>query len=335
MKFHRTITVAAALLVPVLAEAERVNLILDTDIGNDIDDTLALAMIHAVESRGEVDLLAVTTTKDNRFAGPFADLINTFYRRPNIPIGVVHNGKTPEDSPMIRIPAERKGTGGGLVYPHRLLDGLQAEEAVHLLRRTLEQHADGSVTIAQIGFSTNLARLIESEGGLELVRHKVKTLYAMAGNYAKPEPEYNIYTDPEAARILLERWPTPIVFSGFEVGSAILFPHEAIAGGFPYAVNHPVAEAYRIFLPKLDDRPAWDPTAVLEAVRPGRYFELSPAGRVSLGPKNITVFDKDPQGRHRYLIVNPDRVAEIRQLLADLVTEPPSVQPHDGRQQDR
>ena len=331
MKFKSIAALAIALLIPVLAKPEPVHLILDTDIGNDIDDTLALAMIHALENRGEVELLAVTTTKDNRFAGPFVDLVNTFYGRPDIPIGVVHNGKTPDDSPMIRIPAERKDGSGHLVYPHKLADGSQAEEAVHLLRRILESRADNSVTIAQIGFSTNLARLVESQNGLDLVRRKVKTLYAMAGNYERPVPEYNIYTDPEAARILLERWPTPIVFSGFEVGSAILFPHEAIATGFAYAANHPVADAYRIYLPKLDDRPAWDPTAVLEAIRPGRYFELSPAGRVSLGPKNSTVFQGDSQGNHRYLIVDPARVPQIRQLLADLVTEPPCFQAHSSR----
>ena len=55
---------------------------------------VALAMIHALESRGEAKLLAVTVTKDNRWAAPFIDAMNTFYGRGDIPIGVVHNGKT-------------------------------------------------------------------------------------------------------------------------------------------------------------------------------------------------------------------------------------------------
>src|SRR6185437_11217193 len=82
-------------------DAEPVRLILDTDIGNDVDDALALAMIHALETRGDVRLLAVTITKDNHYAAPFVDLVNTFYGRPDIPIGVVHNGKTKEDSAML------------------------------------------------------------------------------------------------------------------------------------------------------------------------------------------------------------------------------------------
>ena len=43
-------------------------LIFDTDIGNDVDDVLALGMIHALESRGECELLAVTITKDHELA---------------------------------------------------------------------------------------------------------------------------------------------------------------------------------------------------------------------------------------------------------------------------
>ena len=38
----------------------------DTDLGNDVDDAMALAVIHALESRGECELLCVTLTKDNR-----------------------------------------------------------------------------------------------------------------------------------------------------------------------------------------------------------------------------------------------------------------------------
>src|SRR5205085_10721966 len=84
--------------------ADPVRLILDTDIGNDVDDALALAMIHALQNRAEVRLVAVTITKDNRYAAPFVDLVNTFYGCPDIPIGVVHNGKTRESAPMLEMP---------------------------------------------------------------------------------------------------------------------------------------------------------------------------------------------------------------------------------------
>lgn len=42
----------------------------DTDIGNDVDDVLALGMIHSLESRGLCRLLSVTITKDHYLSDP-------------------------------------------------------------------------------------------------------------------------------------------------------------------------------------------------------------------------------------------------------------------------
>ena len=130
---------------------EPVPLILDTDMGNDIDDALALALIHALQNRGEVKLLAVTTTKDNRWAAPFVDLEKTSNGRPDIPIGVVHNGKTPEDSKYLQQTAERRDGSGHYLYPHRVKSGADAADAVELLTKTLTTQPDHSVTIAQMG----------------------------------------------------------------------------------------------------------------------------------------------------------------------------------------
>ena len=52
-------------------------IIFDTDIGNDIDDVLALALLHELADRREVEILAVTISKDNPWCAPHVDLINT------------------------------------------------------------------------------------------------------------------------------------------------------------------------------------------------------------------------------------------------------------------
>jgi inosine-uridine nucleoside N-ribohydrolase len=304
--------------------AVAVPLILDTDIGNDIDDALALGLIHALESRGEVRLLAVTITKDNQWAAPYVDLVNTFYGRPDIPIGVVHDGKTSQNSDYLMKPAQRRDSAGHYIYPHRLLSGTDAPDAVSLLRQVLDRQEDHSVVIAQIGFSTNLARLLQSDGGTALVSRKVKLLALMGGNFEKAEPEYNVYTDPAAAAYLFSHWPTPMVFSGFEIGLQVKFTHQSIVQDFNYTSNHPIAEAYNIFLPKGDDRPSWDPTAVLYAIRPDHgYFELSSPGNVSLGPKNTTVFTAASDGKCHYLILPPGEAAKVQAMLEALVSQPP------------
>ena len=108
---------AVLLLLAPASAADPVRLIFDTDIGNDVDDALALAVIHALQSRGEAQLLAVSITKDSKSAAPFIDLVDTFYKRPNIPIGMVKGGKTTDDTPMIRVPVERKNGAGGICIP--------------------------------------------------------------------------------------------------------------------------------------------------------------------------------------------------------------------------
>src|ERR1700727_829088 len=113
------------LLLACAVVSAQVPVISDTDMGNDIDDALALALLHALESRGECRIVAATITKDNPWAAPYTDLVNTFYGRPNIPIGMVKgSGVTPEDSPMIRVPAQDKR------YPHKLASGADAPDAV-------------------------------------------------------------------------------------------------------------------------------------------------------------------------------------------------------------
>ncbi len=307
-----------------------VKLIFDTDIGNDIDDALALAMIHTLADRAEVDLLAITVSKDNPWAAVYVDLVNRFYGRPDVPIGAVRNGKTPDDGNYVRTVAERK-VDGKVVYPRTLKSGADAPEAVGVLRRALAAQPDGSVVIVSVGFMTNLARLLDSSpdadsplNGMELVKRKVKLYVSMAGAFGpNAEPEYNVFIDIDAARTVFERWPTPIVASGFEIGVAILYPAESIEKDFGYVANHPIAEAYRAFEKMPYDRPTWDLTAVLYAIRPDRgYFGLSPNGRITLDDKNVTRFTPDTSGMHRFLTVTPEQIIRVREACTLLASAP-------------
>src|SRR5437899_2640020 len=187
----KRLTVVLALAVA-SALAQSTPVIFDTDMGNDVDDALALAMLHALESRGECRLVAVTLTKDNPWAPVYVDMVNAFYGRGQIPVGMVRGGVTPENSPMIQSPAERRRADGSLVYPRRLASGAEAPEAVALLRRVLSAEKDGSVVIVQVGFSTNLARLLDSPEDIALIKKKVKLLSVMAGNFVEPKPEFNV-----------------------------------------------------------------------------------------------------------------------------------------------
>lgn len=314
-------------------------LIFDTDIGNDCDDVLALAMIHALQSRGECKLLAVTITKDHELAAPFADSVNTFYGRGDIPIGVCRSGVTPEEGKFNGLASE--ADGGQLRYPHDLKSGKQAPSAVDVLRKALVDAEDASVIICQVGFSTNLADLIESPAddispltGMELVKQKVRLFSVMAAAFAKipdrktgePKPyrEYNVFKDIPAARRLFSKWPTPIIWSGFEIGLNLTYPHESIERDYGYVAHHPVAEAYVRYIPPPHDRPTWDLTSVLVAVRPDHnYFDISPAGQVTVLEDGYTTFEAKEGGRDRYLILRDDQKARATEALTLLSSEPP------------
>ncbi len=314
------------LALPALLAAGPARLIFDTDVGNDIDDALALAMVHAFQSRGEATLLAVTVTKDNPWAGPYVDIVNTFYGRPQIPVGTVRNGKTKDDGNYIR-----KIAAGG-VYPHQLKTGNDAPDAVNLLRRTLVAEADGTVVIVQVGFSTNVARLLASTpdaisplAGRELVNRKVRLVSVMGGEFASGDGrgEYNIVTDVLSARAMFSECPVPIVASGYEIGERILYPAKSIQEDFGYVAHHPVAEAYRLYEHMPYDRPTWDLTSVLYAVRPG-IFGVSEPGHITVLDKGRTAFTPDPQGLHRYLTASQAQRDQALALMTELVPAPPS-----------
>jgi inosine-uridine nucleoside N-ribohydrolase len=311
-----------------------VPLIFDTDMGNDVDDAMALAVIHALQSRGECRLLAVTLTKDNRYAAPFVDLVNTFYGRGEIPIGMLEAGATPEDGRYIRqvVTAE---DGGAPRYPRTHPEDGPWPEAVGLLRRVLAAQPDGSVVLVQVGFSTNLAGLLGSGpdahsalSGPELVRRKVRLLSVMAGRFdpgGADFREYNLVNDLPAARRVFADWPTPTVCSGWEIGDAIQQPPAGMQHDYAYVPHHPIQDAYAHYRGLENAQPTFDLTSVLQAVRPDRdYFTVSEPGRIEVLEDGRSRFHPADGGRDRVLRVTPEQIARAGEALALLSSQPPS-----------
>lgn len=335
-----------------------INVIFDTDMWSDIDDALALAMLHALQDRHEIHLAAVTVSTADKWCASYVDLVNTFYGHPQVPIGLVRQGVDlatfQRIYPGIRWPVTRytellsqeRGHNGALLYPHRLIDGTKAPEAVALLRKTLAAQPDGSVVMIQVGYSTNLARLLDSAGdptsalnGADLVRRKVRLLSVMAGNFAasaaggpgpaRGAPEFNLESDVPSAQKLFVNWPTPIVASGFEVGKALLYPAVSIERDFSYVAHHPISETYRTYVEETSGKwphahPTFDLTAVLYAVRPDRdYFSLSKPGRITVLDDGGSRFDEAESGPHRYLILSEGQQARTLEAMVMLVSQPP------------
>lgn len=311
-----------------------VKLIYDTDMGNDVDDALALGVIHALQDRGECELLAVTITKDEPLSAPFIDAVNTFYGRPDIPIGAVKDGPTRQPSKFT--PIVHHTDGDALKYPHDLKSSDDAPDATALLRQVLAAQPDQSVVIAQVGFSTNLSRLLETEGdshsplnGRDLAAAKIRFISVMAGAFKphndRPHPEYNVVKDIPAAQHLTRDWPTPIIYSGFEIGLETALYQDSLKFDYRYEKDHILEVAYRHYNNEYHDQPSWDLTSVLYAVRPDRgYFDLSPVGRVHYDDEGYTYYREDPKATHQYLIASPGQAERVKEALAALASQPPA-----------
>ncbi len=330
-------TLMAAVLTDVfpVSAAEAPGLIYDTDICGDCDDVLALGMIHALQSRGACKLLAVTVSVDNDLAAPFVNAVNTFYGRGDIPIGVVGKGGAVEQSKYLGL-VEQREHDGRFRYPHSLLSGKDAPPASQVLRKVLAAQADQSAVIAQVGFSTNLARLLDTDAdeystlsGIELVKRKIKLLSLMAGAFQPIDgnedyQEYNVMRDIPSCQKLAERWPTPMVFSGFEIGIALPYPATSIKRDYGYVPHHPLAEAYIHYIPPPHNRPTWDLTAVLFAVLGDRgYFDVSPRSRATIHQDGSCRFEETSQGFHSYLILRPEQQPRVLEALVQLSSQPP------------
>ena len=329
--FFLTILFAASMFA-----AEPVRLVFDTDLGNDVDDAMALAIIHALQNRNECELLAITTTKDNQYVVPIANLLNTFYGRPGIPIAVVKNGAAKEDGKYNRQVLELKDEAGNPRYPRSLTpeDSANLPEAVPFLRKLLAEAPDNSVVLVQVGFFTNFARLLDTSAdsispltGKELIAKKVKLLSLMAGAFAeqyKEHREYNVVNDIPSAKKLVAEWPTEMVFSGFEIGDWIQHPPASMKEDYGYMKYHPLKDAYHFYRGLENWQPMFDLTSVLYTVRPNRgYFDLSPPGTVTVQDNGVTTFAANEGGKHRYMIVNPQQIAMVREAFVQLCSEPP------------
>ena len=286
--------------------------IFETDMGNDIDDALALDMLYKFMDQGKVNLLAVCSNKDSKYSAGFIDIMNTWYGYPDIPIGRIVDGVNPENK---RTRDYTKAVyemeiNGFPAFARSVKDIEKLPDAVRLYRKVLAQQPDHSVTIISVGFFTNIGRLLDSEGdeysplsGKRLVTQKVKKLSIMAGSFGeRPIAEFNVVRDIANAQKVFSEWPTPILVTPFEIGIQVEYPGESILDDFHWAGNHPVVESYKAFKKMPYDRPTWDLIAVLNALdsRP-EFFSRSEKGRISVDEKGFTKFSGGKKGSHSYI----------------------------------
>jgi len=314
-------------------KTETVKVIIDTDMGNDVDDVMALEIANNFVDAGAMDILGITLCKEQSTSVEFVDMIDTWCGHPDIPLGIIKNGpKCKVDDFCSRICQLHKDNGEPLF--ERSLDRYDNLPEAHILmRKLLAAEPDHSVVITALGFSTNLARLLETEPdeysplcGKDLVRQKVKTLVHMSGLFVdEPNPEFNTRMDVPSAIKVAQEWPTTITYSPGEVGSRIQFPVGEIEANLGFDEPNLVVEAYKRFRTMPYNTKCYDPTSILYAVTgTGYWFNVSPWGNVNISEIGVTRLEKDPEGTRRHLMINDEQVDRMREFFVAILKEKPA-----------
>ena len=310
--------------------AQRMNVIFETDMGNDVDDALAIDMLYKYNKQKRINLMAVMLNKEGEFPPKYIDLLNTWYGQKRIPIGVSPRA----DKSLVagtnytQVVCEKLNEKGKPLYKRSIKDYSKLLSAVKLYRKLLAKAEDASVTIVSVCFSTNLALLLDTKAdeyspltGKELVAQKVKRLVTMAGHIENPKyAEYNVVNDVAACQCVFNEWPTPIYMSPFELGLQVRYPAQSIENDFTWTKHHPIVDSYKVYLKKIEDRPTWDLTAVLYAIDPQQFFNISPAGKIVVTNEGYTHYKQDAAGKHFYLFITPEQAKAILEYFVTMVT---------------
>jgi inosine-uridine nucleoside N-ribohydrolase len=195
-----------ALAGPALVAAERpIPVILDTDIGDDIDDALALAL--ALQSP-ELDVRAVNTVLQHRERR--ADLvwkILALYGRTDIPVGMG------AEQPLLTRPRTGPVRQTAALGPEERMPDARRHNGIQLLIDTC-MNAPEKVTLVAYGPLTNLALALKAE---PRIQQKIARLVLMNGLYFRRiGVEYNTERDPEAASIVFNSG-LPVTAVGLDV----------------------------------------------------------------------------------------------------------------------
>ena len=297
-----------------------VKIIFDTDISGDWDDVGATATLHGLSDLGEAEILGMCVSAGGyaaKWAPLCLDAINTFYNRPNIPIGIVKNiGST--SSVYLKEIAEN--------FPN----DIQAEDvwdATELYRKILSEQADTSVVIVSVGYLTNIQDLLQSKSdkysdldGIILVNKKVKRWVCMGGKFPKGG-ESNLWSEPAASKYAIENWPRPILFSGIKIGNVITSGMSFVRT----SADNPARRAYEICTGYVGgSHSSWDQTAVLAAIRnPSQYWEVVSNGYMAItDDKASNEWMLSPDKGHSYLKIK-GKEKEIQQDINDLMADVP------------
>ena len=259
-----------------MKESNRPRIILDTDLGGDIDDLGAVAVLHELADRGECEILGIVSDTPQRHAIGCIDAVGLYFGR-RVPVGRPAWPLVMQDTYADTVARATPG----------VLDGEDAPEAVALLVELLRGAPDASVVVATIGQLWHQLALVQQHA--DLVRRKVRRYVVMGGYTPLPptseggrptraETNFAANGRPGVTADFLDACPVPVVFCGFEAGNrdygyATGDDINGLPDGHPVKVGYldffarPPKWCAKVRADRVQPWSIWDQITVLHAVR--------------------------------------------------------------------
>lgn len=271
-RFSLTVVLAAfVLLMSRFALAAPVNIILDSDMADNVDDVGDQAVLWALANSGQANVLAVITSSTNDYSAATARVMANYFGHPNALIGAYQGNIPNNPSANFSYYTQQVVSQFGLPGDTRA----NYTDAVKAYRQALAGAANNSVYIVAGGFYEGLSGLLQSGPdsissltGSQLVAQKVIALVSASGIFPDSgnNPTSNFAFDPDGASFVFANWPVAIVSVGNEVGGDVITGPAASAD----PSQNPVKFAYHQYCQNQscsDTDPAWTQVALLYAVR--------------------------------------------------------------------
>ena len=302
---------------------KNLNFVLDTDVGCDCDDIIAIAYLIYAKRKFGFNFKAITHSNGAGATGLSAIAsVFTFYGEELPPLGE-EKGKFVNDTTSYAYAMENKfGKYDGKIYP-----------AKDLLRKTLAECEDDSVVICAIGPFTNIANLLLSTGdeysplsGVKLVKKKVKKLVVMAGQFDKHVAEWNVKVDVTASQNMANLCPVPTYFLPFEVGENMITGGPIIAScGEDNPVSLSLIKMHFGDVDKIGGRHSWDPASAVYAIEGVKdFFIESESGKVTVDDEGQTTFTPSENGLHKILNLKQKGTLDelqLKKVVADYIND--------------
>jgi purine nucleosidase len=293
--------------------------ILDTDIGSDVDDAMALALILGTP---DLDLIGITTVYGDtalraRIARRYASLA-----RRDVP---VHAGIADPTSGRDVWWAGHEGS----LHDDLDTESIEPTPAVDFLLRSAGAHG-GDLDIIAVGPLTNIAAAINADPNFAA---SVRTLWIMGGDFSGGEAEHNFRSDSNAARTVFGSRISTVV-SGLEITRRIKIETSQLArlraaGPIGAALGADIDQWWRYW------NEAWnvphDPVTVLTVTRPD-LFQLSKPGRITVATDSDendgkSAFEACSGGASR-IVESLDAELVAEEIIAGIVAA--GCEPNDG-----